>query len=53
MWDTVREIGMHLERITTFTFMSKVAKAADKKPAHRPFDQVLLDAIVQVHASRG
>lgn len=48
MRQEVEDICVNFEKITTFSFLNHVAKTAGRKPVQgRPFDQVLLDAIVQ------
>ena len=48
MWQEVEDICVHFEKITSFSFANHVAKMAGRKPVQgKPFDQVLLDAIVQ------
>ena len=44
MWETVAEICMNLERITTFSFTTREQCRAGKKPVKQPFDQVCMAA---------
>jgi hypothetical protein len=47
MRDDLYTVCMHLENLTTFSFATNLKRAADMKPVRQPFDQAVLDVIVQ------
>ena len=49
MWDTLARICLQLERISTFEFDRRLKRCANKKAVRRPFDQAILDAVVQAY----